>query len=211
MPDLAVNTLVRVPVATLRPGPNVRPVLTDLDELALSLKTLGLLKPLMVCEDGEYLQIIDGHRRHAAAKRAGLTHVDVIVRPVPPAQVRLAVQVALASHSVALDPITEARTIRELMFEHKLTREQIAASLGRSPAWVRDRSALLRLAPTEQQEVARGRMTLNEARMRLLGRVGDSAPAVDRAPLSGSGNPIAKSGPKTKHCRTCRCRPGGHA
>lgn len=206
-----VNTLIRVPLAEVRPGPNVRTLLTDIDELALSIKTVGLLKPLMVCEDGEHLQIIDGHRRHAAARRAGLAEVDVIVRAVPPPHVRLAVQVALASHSAALDPMTEARTIHELMFTHLLTREQIAASLGRSPAWVRDRLSLLRLTPTEQQEVTRGRMSMVEARMRLQARPigGGSNPPPPKAGLSAT--QAGRAAPAKAHCRTCRCRAGAAA
>jgi ParB family chromosome partitioning protein len=200
-------TLVRVPVARVHAGPNVRVRLDDIEELALSIKTLGLIKPLIVSVDGDEYQILDGHRRLAALKRIGVEHVEVIVRGEPSERARLAVQVALASHSARLDPMTEARTIEKLMFEHLLTREQIAAMLGRSPAWVRGRTDLLRLTPTEQQEVERGRMSVTEAHLRLRSHASQAGQVASSAVGARAGNQNAAR--STKHCRTCSCQDGG--
>lgn len=163
--------LQRVPVEEIRPSLNARGHVGDVDELALSLKVLGLQKPLIVVPNpaGGY-DILDGHRRHAAACKAGLAELEVIVRTDPGEAGRLQAQLAMQTHAKGFDPMAEARALHKLMFTHKLSREQISRTVGRTPAWVRDRIALVHLQPQEQTQVQAGRLSITEAMFRLQQR-----------------------------------------
>lgn len=153
--------LLRLPVADIHPSLNARGRLGDVDELALSMKVLGLQKPLIVVPraEGGY-GLLDGHRRHAAAIKAGLATVEAIVRDDPGEAGRLQAQLAMETHAKAFDPMAEARALHTLMFTHGLSREQISRTVGRTPAWVRDRISLAHLKPAEQERVASGQLSL---------------------------------------------------
>lgn len=163
--------LVRLPIDHIDAGPNTRGDLDDLTELATSLRHLGQQIPVIVEPvDGRY-RLLDGHRRHAAARRAGLTHLDAVVRPAAvDGPARIVRQLAMQAGGRAFNPIAEARALHELMFGHNMTREHIAALVGRSPKWVKDRIALTHLTPDEKTAVERGRMPVGEALLILAGR-----------------------------------------
>lgn len=148
---MAAAELLTVPTKQVHPSLNARGHLGEVDELALSLKVLGLQKPLIVFpRPGGGYDLLDGHRRHAAALKAGLPTVEVVVRADPGEAGRLQAQLAMETHSKAFDPMAEARALHTLMFTHGLSREQISRTVGRTPAWVRDRIALVHLKPAEQ-------------------------------------------------------------
>lgn len=204
-------TLIRVPVAEVHPSLNVRGRVGDVDELALSLKVLGLQKPLIVFpRAGGGYELLDGHRRHAAAVKAGLAEVDVIVRDDPGEAGRIQSQLAMATHAKGFDPMAEARGLHTLMFKHNLTRDQISRTVGRTPAWVRDRIALVHLTDAEQRRVASGDLSIALALHQLAARRAerDGTPA-PRTPAS-----LAASAAVRVHgrCRGCgqHC-PGGSA
>jgi len=159
-----VTQLLTVPTADVHPSLNMRGRIGDVDELALSLKVLGQQKPLLVYpRPGGGYDLLDGHRRHAAAVKAGLAQVEVVVRDDPGEAGRIKAQLAMATHAKGFDPIAEARALYRLMFQHGMSREQISRSVGRTPAWVRDRIALVYLTEAEQRRVASGDLTVGEA------------------------------------------------
>ncbi|MFV2094854.1 ParB/RepB/Spo0J family partition protein [Micromonospora sp. LOL_014] len=168
---VAVSAVLRIPLDRIDPGPNLRTDLGDLTQLATSLRTIGQQQPVTVerPDDGRW-QLVDGHRRHAAARKAGLTHLDAIVRPSLNAAHRDVIQLAIQAGSKRFDPIAEGQALHSLMFDAGMTREQIAAAVGRSPIWVRDRIALTHLEPDEVRQVRAGRLTVGEALLRLAGR-----------------------------------------
>lgn len=192
-PD-AVAAVLRIPTEQVRPGPNARGNLGDVTELAASLKALGQQIPVIVEPAGEgRWQLVDGHRRHAAATKARMPYLDAIVRvrsePIGP--LLLLRQLAMQAGARRFNPMDEAKALHTLMFEHRMTREQIAVQVGRSPAWVRDRIALTYLEPSERADIARGRMSVAEATLRLKNR----REMRDGRPASGAGaaHPSAKS------------------
>ncbi len=193
--------LLRLPVADIHPSLNARGHLGDVDELALSLKVLGLQKPLIVMpRPGGGYELLDGHRRHAAARKAGLTEVEAIVRDDPGEAGRLQAQLAMETHAKGFDPMAEARALHALMFRHNLTREQISRTVGRTPGWVRDRISLVHLTAAEQARVASGSLSLTMAlhilATRRAARDGRPAPklVLPTDPPPGSG------GNGCKHC-----------
>jgi ParB family chromosome partitioning protein len=198
-----LNALLRIPIDLVEPGPNVRAHLDGIDELATSIRHLGMQKPLLVTEvGGGRYRILDGHRRHAAARRLGLAHVDAILRKAAPDVVRIQQQLSIQAQTEAFDPIAESVALNSLMWDHRLTREEIAAAVGRTPAWVRDRIALTHLTDSEKRDVAAGRMTVASALATLRGRRAARSGNPDR-PLTGSFAARAEG----RHCVTCTCAP----
>jgi ParB/RepB/Spo0J family partition protein len=198
-----LNALLRIPIDLVEPGPNVRARLDGIDELATSIRHLGMQKPLLVTDagNGRY-RILDGHRRHAAARRLRLTHVDAILRKAAPDVVRIQQQLAIQAQTEAFDPITESVACNSLMWDHRLSREEIAAAVGKSPAWVRDRISLIHLTEDEKRSVAAGRMTVADALATLRGR----RAARDGRPAQPP-NRYVQARIEGRHCATCTCTP----
>ena len=102
-----------------------------LSELSASIKTHGIVQPLIVKErNGRYL-IIAGERRFRAARMAGLNEVPVLVADYDEAQIH---EVSLIENIQRedLNPIEEAAAIRFLMQQHDMTQEEVASRLGKS-------------------------------------------------------------------------------
>lgn len=143
------SELVHLPVDQLYPSPdNLRDDLDDLDSLADSIRSLGVLEPLLVRphDDGRF-EILAGERRHAAAQRAGLDEVPCLVRDTADADAEAdAVLIMLVENGqrVGFTPLQEATGYAHLV---RLGRSQhdIAAAVGKSQAHVSKRLALLRL------------------------------------------------------------------
>jgi ParB family chromosome partitioning protein len=103
-----------------------------LDELAQSIKSNGVIQPIVVRRDGDRFQIIAGERRWRAARKAGLARVPVVVREVETGQDRSLLEMALIENIQRenLNPIDEALAYRRLSSEFHMTQEAIAAAVG---------------------------------------------------------------------------------
>jgi ParB family chromosome partitioning protein len=208
---IALNgALLRIPIDHVQPGPNARGNLGELGDLAKSIQALGLQKPLIVCElAADQYQILDGHRRHTAARMIGLTHVDAVLRRDHGPAARIQQQLAMHTHARAFDPIAEAKALHTLMFEHNMTREQIARAVGRSPIWVRNRVLLVHLNEEEQERVANGETSIDTALGILAARrAGYTTPRERRKATKAATAAAVRTG---KHCTTCRCHVVGTA
>jgi ParB family chromosome partitioning protein len=156
---------VRWPTARLRPHPlNPRGELNgaDVEELVASVRAHaehgGILQPLLVTPDGT---VVAGHRRLAAARRAGLEEVPVLVRELTPAE-QLQLQLVENLQRADLSPIQEGRAYQHLV-ETGATLASIARAVGVSASRVRERLALLDLDTAVQEQVHRGELPLNVA------------------------------------------------
>jgi ParB family chromosome partitioning protein len=202
--------LLRIPTDQIEPGPNARGQLAALDELAGSMWQLGQLDPLLVCElDLGRYQILDGHRRHAAAQLLNLPTLVCVLRRLPPPALRLRQQLAIHANARAFDPIAEAHALHTLMWEHFLSREQCAAAVGRTPGWVRDRLLLLQLDQADQEQVAAGRMPVGQALCAAKGRLAavTGRATITRRPTATLHELAHTSAPaRTAHCPTCTCQ-----
>lgn len=118
----------------------------DFLELVESVKALGILQPLVARPHPQQpgkLDLRAGHRRHEAAKVAGLTEVPVMVREMSD---RVAMEVTVLENlqRVDLTPMEEARGVK-LLKESGHDLEEIAAQMGKSRAWIMRRANLLNL------------------------------------------------------------------
>jgi ParB family chromosome partitioning protein len=140
-----------------------------LDELAQSIRSAGVIQPIVVRRSGERFQIIAGERRWRAAQRAGLLRVPVVVKEVEPGRERSLLEMALIENLQRedLNPIDEALAYRRLADEFNLTQEAIAAAVGKDRASIANTVRLLRLPLEIREEVSRGRISMGHARALL--------------------------------------------
>jgi ParB family chromosome partitioning protein len=140
-----------------------------LDDLARSIKSNGVIQPIVVRRDGDRFHIIAGERRWRAAQKAGLVRVPVVIRDVPEGQERSLLEMALIENIQRenLNPIDEALAYRRLSDEFHLTQEDIAAAVGRDRASVANFQRLLRLPAEVQADVAAGSLSMGHARALL--------------------------------------------
>src|SRR3989442_13920757 len=137
-----------------------------LEELARSIKTSGIIQPLVVRPIGSRFQLIAGERRWRAAQRAGLSKVSVIIKQVPD---ELALEMTLVENIQRedLNPMEAARAFERLMNELQLTQEAGAERTGKDRATVANAIRLLKLEPKIQDWIEEGRLTTGHGRALL--------------------------------------------
>jgi ParB family chromosome partitioning protein len=146
--------------------PRGTPTDAGIEELAASIKTTGIIQPIVVRRvDGRY-QIIAGERRWRAAQRAGLLRVPVVVKEVPEGQDQRLLEMALIENIQRenLNPMEEARAYRRLADEFHLTQDAIATAVGKDRSTVANVLRLLRLPEEVREDVAAGRLSMGHAR-----------------------------------------------
>jgi ParB family transcriptional regulator, chromosome partitioning protein len=138
-----------------------------LQELANSIRSNGVIQPLLVRRKGEHFELIAGERRWRAAQMAGVTHVPAIVRDVPDEKV---LELALIENIQRedLNPIEEARAYQKLIETVGMTQESLAEQVGRDRSYITNYIRLLRLPPDLQKLVEDEKLTTGHART-LLG------------------------------------------
>ena len=140
-----------------------------LEELARSIKSNGVIQPIVARKVGDRFHIIAGERRWRAAKIAGLLRVPVVVRDVAAGQERSLLEMALIENIQRenLNPIEEALAYRRLSDEFRLKQEDIAAAVGKDRATVANLVRLLRLPEEVRAQVASGALSVGHARALL--------------------------------------------
>jgi len=140
-----------------------------IDELARSIKSSGIIQPIVVRRVGTAYQIIAGERRWRAAQRAGLLKVPVAVRDVPEGEKLKLLEWALIENIQRedLNPIQEATAYKRLVDEFDLTQEEIATAMGKDRSTVGNLLRLLKLPQEVKDEVSAGRLAMGHARALL--------------------------------------------
>jgi ParB family transcriptional regulator, chromosome partitioning protein len=163
-------TLAQVPVEAVVPNPRQpREVFDDdeLDGLAVSIRDMGVLQPIVVRPlEGDRFELIAGERRLRASKRAGLASVPAVVRHTEDGDL---LKEALVEniHRVQLNPLEEAAAYQQLLDEFDFTQEELAAKLGRSRPAISNTIRLLGLPPAVQRRVAAGVLSAGHAKALL--------------------------------------------
>jgi ParB family transcriptional regulator, chromosome partitioning protein len=160
-----------IPVTAITPNPRQpRRSFDDeaLDELAESIRQVGLLQPVVVRATGiGRYELVMGERRWRAAQRAGLTEIGAIVKQTQDDELlRDALMENL--HRQQLDPLEEAAAYQQLLDDFGATHEELARKIGRSRPHISNTLRLLNLPPTVQKRVAAGVLSAGHARA-LLG------------------------------------------
>lgn len=139
----------------------------SLNELASSIKSQGVMQPILVRQfDDQSYEIIAGERRWRAAKLAGLTHVPVIVRSVKD-NVALAMALIENIQRENLNPLEEALGIQRLIDEFNMTHQTAADAVGRSRSAASNLLRLLKLAQPVQDLLMTCKLDMGHARALL--------------------------------------------
>jgi len=138
----------------------------SLESLAESIRSHGIVQPLLVRRRGNGYELIAGERRWRAAKLAGLSHVPVVVKEVPDESL---LEIALIENiqRESLNPIEEAQAYKKLIESVGLTQEALASRVGRDRSYITHYLRLLRLPEDLQQFVKEGRLSTGHARTLL--------------------------------------------
>ena len=140
-----------------------------LQELAESLKSKGVLQPILVRPDpkekNEY-QIIAGERRWRAAKLAGLTSIPAVVRDTDELEL-LEIGIIENVQRADLNPIEEAEAYEALMKRFGRTQDSLATSVGKSRVHITNTLRLLQLPEGAREYVRDGKVTAGHARAAL--------------------------------------------
>jgi ParB family chromosome partitioning protein len=136
----------------------------SLEELAVSIKQLGIVQPLTVREtaNGRY-QLIAGERRLRAARMAGLTHVPAYVRTADD-QAMLELALVENIQREDLDAVEIAISYQRLTEECRLTQEQLSERVGKQRSTVANYLRLLKLPPEIQLGIKNKQITMGHAR-----------------------------------------------
>ena len=136
-----------------------------LEELAASIRTQGLIQPIVVSrKDSNSYAIIAGERRWRAAQRAGLQVVPVVVRQVEDDRQLLELALVENVQRADLNPVEEAEAYRTLAQNFGLSHEQVAERVGKSRAAISNALRLLKLPPAVLDLLRAGRLTAGQAR-----------------------------------------------
>jgi ParB family transcriptional regulator, chromosome partitioning protein len=155
-----------------------------LEELAQSIRSSGIVQPLVVRRHAQRFQLIAGERRWRAAQRAEMHAVPVVVRDVPEG---MAMEMTLVENLQRedLNPIEQAHAFQRLTDEFHLTQEQVAERTGKDRTTIANAVRLLKLEAPIQELVEEGKVTAGHARALLA--VTDSAMRLELAKKIGRG------------------------
>ena len=158
--------LLHAPVGSITPNPRQPRQSFDeelIDELAASIRALGVLQPLLVRQRDSGYELIAGERRLRAATRAGLTEVPVLVIDTDETG---SLERALVEnvHRSDLNPIEEAAAYRQLIEDGGITQEALGEKLGKSRTAVTNALRLLDLPTDLQKLLIDGRLTARHGR-----------------------------------------------
>lgn len=147
--------------------PRVRFDYSELEGLASSIRTSGLLQPINVRPlDGGKFELISGERRLRAARMVGLTKLPCIVMDVNDSQSALFALIENVQRQ-NLDFFEEAEAIEKLTSEHGLSQEEISKKLGKAQSTLSNKLRLLRLPEEMRCRIASAGLSERHARALL--------------------------------------------
>lgn len=175
-------TSLEIPLAELESNP-LQPrrhfEQAALEELAATIRTHGVLTPVVVRRAPHGYQIVAGERRVRAARLAGLTRIPAVIKEASNAQ---ALEMALVENLQRedLNPVEAAEAYRRLTEEFGLTQEELAERVGRDRSSVANALRLLRLPRRLREDLVTGILSEGHARALLgLERSADQLKARD--------------------------------
>jgi len=138
-----------------------------LEDLAASIRSQGLVQPIVVRPIGEgRYELIAGERRWRASQIAGLHSIPALIRDVPD-EAALAMALIENIQREALNPIEEATALQRLVEEFEMTHAQAAEAVGRSRAAVTNLLRLLALHDEVKRLLSHGDLEMGHARALL--------------------------------------------
>ncbi len=181
------GTMKQLPVERIRRGryqPRLSIKQEALEELAASIRTQGVVQPVVVRPIEEGYELIAGERRWRAAQLAGLDQIPAVVRVIPD-QAAAAMTLIENIQREDLSPLEEANALKRLIDEFRLTHQEVAEAVGRSRTAVSNILRLLELGPDVKRFLELGELEMGHARALLALR--------DQAQVEAAHYVVAKS------------------
>ncbi len=162
-PDLFVNVSK---IEANRSQPRKKFEKAALQELADSIKTYGVIQPLIVRKKGNFYEVVAGERRWRAAKIAGLKEVPVVVKEYSDREVA---EIALIENLQRenLNPIEEAMGYESLIQEYGLKQEEVASRVSKSRTVITNSLRLLKLDSKVQNHLMSGKISVGHGKVLL--------------------------------------------
>ena len=170
VPARGSSAINDIPLSQIQPNPEQPRRTFDeeaLDELAASIRELGIIQPLSLRKTGpDSYQIIAGERRFRAATRAGLTHVPAYIRTANEAELT---EMALIENIQRedLNAIEIALTFRKLIDQYNLTQERLSERIGKKRATIANFLRLLKLPAQVQMALQKKEIDMGHCRALL--------------------------------------------
>ena len=163
------EALIEVPLGEVTPNPHQPRKSFDpaaLTQLARSIKSSGLIQPIVVRRVSGGYQLIAGERRWRAAREAGLERIPAIVRDATDVE---SLAIALVENLLRedLNPLEEAEAYQRLLAEFSWTQEQLGERVGRDRSSIANALRLFKLPESIQDDLRAGRLTSGHARALL--------------------------------------------
>lgn len=164
--DKFVGNIVEVQIEDIYPNASQPRTYFDeraLNELAQSIRNLGVIQPITVRKEGGKFEIISGERRYRASKIAGLTSIPAYIRLVNDQEL---LEMALVENIQRedLDAIEVALTYQRLLDEIGLTQESLSQRVGKERSTITNSIRLLRLTPEVQNAIRSGEISAGHGR-----------------------------------------------
>ena len=134
-----------------------------LEELADSIRQVGLIQPIVVQDRKGYYEIIAGERRWRACKKAGLKEIPVIIRNFTEQEI---VEISIIENIQRedLNPIEEAMAYKRLLEEFNLKQDEVAEKVSKNRTTITNSLRLLKLTDDVQQMIVDGKLSTGHAR-----------------------------------------------
>ena len=166
---VANDEIREIELDLIRPGsqqPRTNFDQAKLDELAQSIRSTGIIQPLLVRPKGGLFELVAGERRWRAAQLAGLARIPAIVRDIPDERL---LEMALVENiqRQELNPIEEAQAYKRLIESLGLTQEEVAQRVGRDRTFVTNYLRVLKLPTDIQKLIETDKLTFGHARTLL--------------------------------------------
>ena len=169
-PSRADNDEIReIQIDLIQPGrqqPRTTFNQAKLEELAQSIRTTGIIQPLLVRPSGGLFELVAGERRWRAAQLAGLARIPAIVRDIPDDNL---LELALIENiqREELNPVEEANAYKRLIESLGLTQDEVARRVGRDRTFITNYLRVLKLPTDIQNLLEHDKLTFGHARALL--------------------------------------------
>jgi ParB family chromosome partitioning protein len=152
---------------------NERKTFRNMEGLVASIKKYGVIEPITVTAEGESYRILTGHRRARAARAAGLSEIEVLIREPEDAHNRRRKSIVSNVQREDVGPVEMAEGLQSLLDEDPAikTQAELARIIGKSEAWVSEMLRVLTLPASLQEKVRTSELSMSYDAMIRVARL----------------------------------------